>query len=51
MKESGSREKTMVLIRHSQMIVALLMVALAAPAHAGPEEDLRTYVDLSLIHI
>ena len=35
----------MVLIRHSLMIVALLMVALAAPAHAGPEEDLRTYVD------
>lgn len=35
----------MVLIRHSLMIVTLLMVALAAPAHAGPEEDLREYVD------
>ena len=35
----------MVLIRQSLMIVALLMVALAAPAHAGPEEDLREYVD------
>jgi|TARA_R110000850_G_scaffold177474_1_gene303304 phospholipid transport system substrate-binding protein len=45
MKASGSQEKTMVLIRHSLMIIALLMVALAAPAHAGPEEDLREYVD------
>ncbi|MAB51515.1 MAG: toluene tolerance protein [Marinobacter sp.] len=45
MKDSGSRETTMVQIRQSLMIVALLMVALAAPAHAGPEEDLREYVD------
>lgn len=35
----------MVLIRQSLMIVTLLMVALAAPAHAGPEEELREYVD------
>ena len=35
----------MVLIRQSLMIVTLLMVALAVPAHAGPEEELREYVD------
>ena len=35
----------MVLIRHSLTIIALLMVVLAVPAHAGPEEDLREYVD------
>jgi len=35
----------MVLIRHSLLVIALLMTALAAPAHAGPEDDLREYVD------
>lgn len=35
----------MVLIRRSLLLVALLMTALALPAHAGPEEDLREYVD------
>ncbi len=35
----------MVLIRRSLALVALLMTALAFPAHAGPEEDLRQYVD------
>lgn len=35
----------MVLIRRSLLLVALLMTALALPVHAGPEEDLREYVD------
>ncbi len=35
----------MVLIRRSLLLVALLMTALALPAHASPEEDLREYVD------
>lgn len=35
----------MVLIRRSLLLVALLMTALAFPAHASPEEDLREYVD------
>lgn len=35
----------MVLIRRSLLLVALLMTALAAPAHAGAEDDLRKYVD------
>lgn len=35
----------MVLIRRSLLLIALLMTALAAPAHAGPEDDLRKYVD------
>ena len=35
----------MVLIRHSMLVVAFLMAALAMPAYAGPEEDLVQYVD------
>ncbi|MDL0432042.1 ABC transporter substrate-binding protein [Marinobacter sp. TBZ242] len=35
----------MVLIRHSLLFFALLMTVLALPAHAGPEEELREYVD------
>lgn len=35
----------MVLIRRSLLLVALLMAALALPAHAGQEEELREYVD------
>lgn len=35
----------MVLIRRSLLLVALLMTALALPAQASPEEDLREYVD------
>lgn len=35
----------MVLIRHSLLLVALLMTLLALPAHAGQEEELRVYVD------
>ena len=35
----------MVLIRRSLLLVALLMAALALPAHAGQEDELREYVD------
>lgn len=35
----------MVQIRQSLLLVALLMTVLGLPAHAGPEEDLREYVD------
>lgn len=35
----------MVQIRQSLLLVALLMTVLVLPAHAGPEEDLREYVD------
>lgn len=35
----------MVLIRRSLLLVALLMTALALPVHAGPEDDLREYVN------
>lgn len=35
----------MVLMKHSLLIVTLLMMVLAIPAHASPEDDLRKYVD------
>lgn len=35
----------MTLIRNSLSLIAFLLALLAAPAHAGPEEDLRNYVD------
>ncbi|MGM0766982.1 MAG: MlaC/ttg2D family ABC transporter substrate-binding protein [Pseudomonadota bacterium] len=35
----------MVLIRHSMLLVAFVIAALAFPVHAGQEEDLVNYVD------
>ncbi|PXX89823.1 toluene tolerance protein [Marinobacter vulgaris] len=35
----------MVLIRHSLLLVALIMTAVAVPVHASPEKDLLEYVD------